>query len=84
MAGKTKDFTSSSGKKYTFQKVNPSKWAEMLDNGEVNGSIKRTIFYPMVFENVVVQPPSLQMDDLEEWEEVDEVVTEAIRFQSRK
>lgn len=84
MANKIKEFTSKTGKKYTFQKVSPSQWAEMLDNGEIMGRIKRTIFYPSVLESVVVQPPNMKMDDFEEYEEMDEVVTAAIRFQSGK
>lgn len=80
---KTKEFTSKAGTKYTFQKVAPAQWLDILDESEASGRIKRSAMYPAVLENVVVQP-KVTVNDFEDYSELDEVVTEAIRFQQGK
>lgn len=79
-----KEFTSKSGKKYTFQKVAPVAWLDVLDeveDGEKKGQRRR--LYGKVLENVVVQP-KMTMEEFEDFAEMDEVVTAAIRFQQGK
>ena len=79
----TDEFESKSCKKYIFQKAKPIQWLELMDDCEVNGQMRRSLMYPMVLENVVVQP-QLKADDFDDMAELDEVVTAAIRFQSNK
>lgn len=79
-----KDFTSKSGKQYKFQKVAPVEWLDILDeveDGEKKGQRRR--LYGAVTENVVVQP-KLKLDEFEDYAELDEVVTAAIKFQQGK
>lgn len=91
---KIKNFTSEAGNSYVFQRVTPSKWLKILDDSEAGGQRKRTSLYPAILANVVVQPGGLTPDDFDTDEdaevqrggfaELDEVVTEAIRFQQGK
>lgn len=84
MAKNQKDFTSKSGKEYKFQKVAPVDWLDILDeveDGDKKGQRRR--LYGAVLENVVVQP-KMKAEDFEDFGEMDEVVTEAIRFQQGK
>lgn len=81
----SKVFTSEvSGTKYTFQKVAPVDWLDILDDvegGESKG--KRRRLYGQVLEHVIVQP-KMELRDFEDFGEMDEVVTAAIRFQQGK
>lgn len=81
---RVKQFESAAGNKYTFQKVPPVEWLDILDaveDGEKVGRRRR--LYGSVLENVVVQP-KLTAEEFEEYAELDEVVTAAIRFQQGK
>ena len=80
-----KEFVSEiSGEKYTFQKVTPVDWLDILDDiedGEKKG--KRRRLYGQVFEHIVVKP-KMELEDFEDFGEMDEVATAAIRFQQGK
>lgn len=79
-----KEFTSKSGTVYTFQKVPPIAWLDILDeveDGEKKGQRRR--LYGNVLENVVVKP-KMEMQDFADFAEMDEVVTAAIKFQQGK
>lgn len=79
-----KEFTSKQGGKYTFQKVAPVAWLDVLDeveDGEKKGQRRR--LYGSVLEHVVVQPKKT-MEEFDDFAEMDEVVTSAIRFQQGK
>lgn len=78
-----KKFTSASGAEYTFQKVAPVDWLDILDEVEVEKKGQRRRLYSNVLEHVVVQP-KLAPKDFEDFGEMDEVVTAAIRFQQGK
>jgi len=85
---KQMEFTSKFGNKYILQKVSVPKWLDIMDNVEVNGSPKRTKLYPAVLENIVVQP-QMKMEDFDGegyngYAEIEEVVTQALRFQQGK
>lgn len=80
---KTKEFTSESGQKYTFQKVAPVEWLDIMDEVEANKEKQRRKLYGAVLENIVVQP-KMALEDFEEYAEMEEVVTAAIRFQRGK
>lgn len=81
---KTKEFTSGTGKKYTFQTVLPSKWANIVDTiTDKHGKLLNAKAMPSMLDHVIVQPSGLKMDDFEEWSELEEVTTEAFRFQQR-
>ena len=85
---KTKEYTSKQSNKYTFQKVNPAAWLDILDEAEASGRLKRSAMYPAVLENIVVQP-KLTVDDFENepyggYAELEAVITEAVRFQQGK
>lgn len=86
---KQMEFTSTHGNKYTFQKVKPSKWLEILDKADATGTRNRVVFYRGVLENVVAIPGGLNVDDFDADErggtaELDEVVLAAARFQQGK
>lgn len=78
-----KEFTSKSGAKYVFQKVAPVDWLDILDEVESEKKGQRRRLYGQVFENIVVQP-KLELTDFEDYAEMDEVATAAIRFQQGK
>jgi hypothetical protein len=80
---KTKEFTSEAGNKYTFQKVSPVAWLDIMDEVEAAQGKQRRTLYPKVLENIVVQP-KMTLDDFEEYAELEEVVTAAVRFQRGK
>ncbi|MCM3413520.1 hypothetical protein [Metabacillus litoralis] len=80
-----KEFTSQSGKKYTFQSVLPSKWAQVIDGiTDKHGKLLNAKSMPAMLEHVVVEPNGLKMDDFETWGELEEVTTEAFRFQRER
>lgn len=79
----TKEFTSKSGEKYMFQKVRPADWLDILDEVEEEKKGKRRRLYGAALEHVVVQP-SMKLEDFEDYAELEEVVTAAIRFQQGK
>lgn len=81
---KQKEFKSASGEVYIFQKVAPVNWLDILDeveDGEKKGQRRR--LYGSVLENVVVKP-RMSAEDFEDYAELEEVVTAAIRFQQGK
>lgn len=79
-----KEFTSdNSGKKYVFQKVSPISWLDIMDDVESNPEKKRRKLYGAALENIVVQPKT-SLEDFDDFAEMDEVVTAAIRFQRGK
>lgn len=79
----TKEFTSSQGNKYTFQKVMPSEWIDVMDEVENNKESQRRTLYTKTLENIVVQP-KVTLDDFEDYGELEEVVQAANRFQRGK
>lgn len=79
----TKKFTSADGKEYTFQKVAPVEWLDILDDVEAEKKGQRRRLYGQVFEHIVVQP-KMKLTDFEDYAEMDEVATAAIRFQQGK
>lgn len=84
MANKNqKDFTSKSGTKYSFQKVTPVAWLDIMDEVEANKEQQRRKLYGATLENIIVQP-KMALEDFEDYAEMEEVVTEAIRFQRGK
>lgn len=79
------EYTSQSGKKYTFQTVAPSIWARILDRiSDKNGKLLNEQAIPAMLDNVVAVPSGLKMDDFEEWAEVQEVAMAALRFQQQR
>lgn len=83
---KVKEYTSENGLKYTFQKVSPMSWLDMMDEVESNPKNQRRTLYPKVLENIVVSP-KLTVDDFEErggFGELEEVVSAAVTFQRGK
>jgi len=79
-----KQYTSTILKKnYTFQRVSPSAWLDILDKVDNNKENKNRTLYSEVLENIVVQP-KLTLDDFENSGELDEVVKAAINFQRGK
>lgn len=80
-----KEFTSEiTGNKYIFQKVTPIEWLDVLDEVEDGDKKKkRRRLYGAVCENIIVQP-KMELNDWEDFAEMDEVVTAAIRFQQGK
>lgn len=81
-AAKVKEFTSKNGNKYTFQKVLPSAWLDIVDRTQASEGKNRAM-YGEVLENIVVQP-QMKIDDFEDFAELEEVVKAAIRFQQGK
>lgn len=86
---KTMEFKSEQGNVFVFQKVLPSKWLDILDDADATGSRMRKKLYPAVLENIIVQPGALKPDDFDQepyngFGELEEVVVNAIRFQSNK
>lgn len=80
----TLEFTSEEGNKYTFQKVAPVEWLDIMDeveDGERKGQRRR--LYGLTLENVVVAPKK-QMSEFDTFAELDEVVAAALRFQQGK
>ncbi len=78
-----KYFTSENGNKYTFQKVKPMAWLDIMDDVEANKEHTRRKLYPAVLENIVVNP-KLSIDEFDDYAELEEVITAAIRFQRGK
>ena len=80
----TKDYTSASGEKYVFQKVAPAEWLDILDDVDGEGKKgKNKRLYAAALEHVIVQPKK-ELNDFDDFAEVDEVVTAAVRFQQGK
>lgn len=87
---KTRQFTSEVKNDFTFQKVGPAEWLDLMDQVEnpQTGRPIRAKLYPVVLENIVVQP-SMKVEDFSDepyngYAELEEVVTAAIRFQQGK
>lgn len=81
---KQMEFTSTvTGEKYIFQKVSPAAWLDIMDEVDQEKEKQRRKLYSLVLENIVVQPKKT-IEDFEEFAELDEVVTAAIRFQRGK
>ena len=87
---KQKEFTSSYGNKFTFQKVGTADWVDMLDKVEdASGRTNKPKFYTTVLKHLVVNPPEMTMNDFDEepyneFDEMDEVCDAAVRFQRGK
>ncbi|EMI11243.1 hypothetical protein [Anoxybacillus gonensis] len=78
-------YTSESGKEYLFQSVPPSSWAQILDQiTDKHGKLLNSKAIPAMLEHVIVQPAGLNMDDFEEWAELEEVAQAAFRFQQQR
>ncbi|MCM0627418.1 hypothetical protein M5J14_23340 [Lysinibacillus sp. OL1_EC] len=78
---KTKEFKSTAGNEYTFQNVQNSKQAEILDVGTgLQGKILNSKMMPQLLKHVVVVPNNLTMDDFDTWAELEEVTNAAFSF----
>lgn len=79
-----KEYTSKAGTKYVFQKVKPIDWLDIMDQcQDEQGKRSQKLLYKGVVENIIVNPQS-KLEDWEDFGELDEVVTQAIRFQQNK
>lgn len=79
-----KEYTSTnSGEQYTFQKVTPAEWLDIMDEVNANKEKQSRTLYGKVLENIIVKPQQ-KLEDFDDFAEVDEVVTAAIRFQRGK
>lgn len=69
------------GTEYTFQKVVPREWLRMRDRCKnKNGIPIEERLYDEVLQHIVVNPKK-RLDDFTDVQELEEVVTAAIRFQ---
>lgn len=69
------------GQEYTFQKVPPREWLKIqYRTTDKNGKRIPHDFYDEIFKHVVVSP-QVDMDDFDEYEEVEAVMDVAINFQ---
>lgn len=83
---KVTTFTSENGHTYTFQKVSPMAWLDIMDEVEANPKHQRRTMYPKALESIVVSP-KLTVDEFEDrggYAELEDVITAAIRFQRGK
>ncbi len=80
-----KEFVSSYGNKFVFQRMLPSAWLRVID--QMRDDKSATTLYSEVLDKVVVFPSNLQVDDFEKeerfggFDELAEVVAEAQTFQ---
>lgn len=87
---RTKEFKSNFGNPFTFQRVLPSVWLGIMDDCNETGVVNRQKLYKAIFENVVVVPSGLNVDDFEledqynGYGEMEEVAKEALKFQQGK
>lgn len=83
---KTKEFTSSYGNKFTFQRVLPSEYIKLSKKLREDESL----LFQLMLDNVVAVPSGLDVDDFElsdeyyGFDELKEVATAAANFQSGK
>lgn len=69
---------------YTLQKVSPREWSRLKARcRDRQGNFSEEKFYDEVLEYIVVQP-KVTLDDFEDVDVVEEVITEAVNFQSGK
>lgn len=86
---RTKQFTSSFGNEYTFQRLLPSGWLNLIDGIRENGN-KNIDLYQAILSQIVVVPGSMNVDDFEleskygGYAELEEVVAAAKNFQQGK
>ncbi len=72
------------GVSYTLQKISPREWSRMRERCKNrNGQLIEETFISEVLEHIVVQP-RVTMDDFEEWVDLEDLVDQAISFQSGK
>lgn len=87
---RSKSYTSKYGNEFKLQRVLPSQWLEIMDDCNETGVVNRSKLYKAIFENVVVVPSGLKVDDFETMDEyngygeMEEVAREAIKFQQGK
>lgn len=86
---KIKQFESTFGNKFTFQRVAAADWADHMDQANETGSLKRSVLYANILEHIVVTPGGLKMEDFDEdpyngYPEMEEVCGAAARFQQGK
>lgn len=80
-----KEFTSSAGNKFVFQKVKNSKYLQILDRStDADGKPLISVMYPQLLKHVVIQPQDLTVDDFETFAEMQEVCEAALNFQQGK
>ncbi|TQK41969.1 hypothetical protein FB479_11670 [Brevibacillus sp. AG162] len=70
------------GTEYTFQKVAPRPWLKLMDEWDSKGKTSEKLT-EIVLEHIVVEP-RLNIDDFEDYAELDEVTMAAFRFQRGK
>lgn len=72
------------GVEYTFQKMPPRQWARLLDRcTNRHGVALQEKLLSEVLEHIVVDP-KVTLDDFEDWEVVQDVVSAAASFQRGK
>ena len=71
------------GTEYTFQKITAREWIRLKKRCTKNGNFDEEKFIDEVLEHIVVEPKKT-LDDFENYAELEEVVAEAVNFQSGK
>ncbi|MBW2672323.1 MAG: hypothetical protein JRD89_02755 [Deltaproteobacteria bacterium] len=72
------------GKEYRFRKLPPRQWVRLKDRCKNRfGVVQEEDFMSEVLEHLVVDPV-VTLDDFEDWDEAEAVVTAAVRFQLGK
>ena len=72
------------GTEYELQKVPPRQWFRMRERTKnKNGLPIEEKLYSEILEHIVVSP-KVTLDDFEEVEDIEELMKEAIEFQSKR
>ncbi|ABR46657.1 hypothetical protein Amet_4352 [Alkaliphilus metalliredigens QYMF] len=72
------------GVEYIFQKVTPREWLKIRERSKNKyGNSSQELLYTEVFEHVIISP-KVGIDDFEEIETLEEVITAAINFQCKR
>ena len=71
------------GNEYTFQKLPAREWIRLRKRCTKNNNFDEEKFMDEVLEHIVVEPKKT-IDDFEDYAELEEVVAEAVNFQSGK
>ena len=67
---------------YTLQKLVPREWIRLKNRcRDRQGNTNEEKLYDEILEYIVVSPQK-KMDEFEDWQEFEQVITEAISFQT--
>jgi hypothetical protein len=69
------------GVEYTLQKMPAREWIRLRKRCTKNGNFDEEKFMDEILEHIVVDP-KVKLDDFEEYADLEEVVAEAVNFQS--